>query len=484
MSIRTKQENELLKLIHDAAVTEFGKNHNFEQLKQYEEFRREVPISSYNNITDQITRLKKGAKDLLWPGAVNKFAVSAGTSGAGKHLPLTNKRLDADQQFMRNVVQSYLKQRPNIFNLWGKHLSLPGNNEQKGDMEIGEISSFTARKTPWWLSAFQLISVDELIGLSFDKKIDYAVQKSINSDLRVITAAPSWILTIFQRVLEQTGAQDIRQVWPNLQLLVCGGVKLAHYHNQLQLLIGDTDVDFIETYGASEGYFAFTDDLQRSDMKLVIDNNIFYEFIPNPLPDEDSAFIQKAVPLWQVEIDTPYAMLVTTSAGLWRYPLNDIIRFTQTNPPRIQVMGRVSSILDDYGEAIHAYELDRALQQASSHLNIEAGTFTVGSLLVDAQSIPKHQWFVQVKGNNASKRLTQLAKHIDKKLQSMNRHYAIRRESDALDMPEVHQISQQQINQWLKQNGKLNAQGKLPSILDNKEDINFFQEIVSSKDML
>lgn len=474
LDLRDKQEVELFKLIRAAKRTRFGQKHQFTDLQRYEDFQDEVPLSFYSDMRDQIDDIKREALNVCWPGRVRKFAVSAGTSGNGKHLPLTTDRLISDKKFMRKIAWSYFRQRPNIFRLWGKHISLPGSVEDFSGFRIGEISAFTARHVPWWLSPFQLIDTEELTKLPLNKKIELVLEQSVDKNIRVISSAPSWTLTLFQRLLKRTGANSISEIWPNLKLLVCGGVKLANYRPHLQQLIGKSDIDFIETYGASEGYFAFTDKLDRDDLKLVIDNKIFYEFIPNPLPDPDSLAIQETLPVWEVEPETPYAMIVSTNAGLWRYAMNDIVQFTQTDPPRIKVMGRVSEMLDDYGEALYAYEAEQALREAASEFDLDIGTFTIGAQLENERSIPYHSWFVQTYETIHRDTLDHLGKRIDKQLQEMNRHYGIRRETDALGEPQIYSIDQQQINYWLEDHNKQKAQGKLPSILRNKEDIRFF----------
>ncbi len=475
MDLRDKQEVELFKLIRAAKSTRFGQNHRFTDLQRYEDFQEEVPLSFYSDLTDQIADIKKGALNIAWPGKVQQFAVSAGTSGTGKHLPLTPDRLRSDKLFMRKIVRSYFRQRPNIFRLWGQHISLPGSLEDSTDLQIGEISAFTARHVPWWLSPFQLINTEELVEMPFSQKITRVLDKAIDKDVRVVSSAPSWILTLFQRLLKKSGVNAVADVWPNLKLLVCGGVKLANYRPHLEQLIGKSDIDFIETYGASEGYFAYTDKLEKDDLKLVIDNEIFYEFIPNPLPDPDSLAIQETVPIWEVEADTPYAMIVSTNAGLWRYAMNDIVQFTQTDPPRIKVMGRVSEMLDDYGEALYAYEAEQALRDVAAELDLDIGTFTIGAHLENERAVPRHSWFVQTYETLHRDTLDRLVSKIDKQLQENNRHYAIRRETDALGEPQIHSIDQQQINYWLEDHNKQKAQGKLPSILQKEEDIQFFK---------
>lgn len=475
MNPHNQQKHELLYLLKTASGTEFGKRYNFSSIDDYEEFCSRIPLSFYSDISHQIEQLKKGAADISWPGSVSNFAVSAGTSGKGKHLPLTEKRLQSDKRYMRKLVWSYFKQRPDIFRFLGPHVSLPGTLETESGFDIGEISAFTARQVPWWLSFLQLIPTNELINLPFDKKMDRVINEAVDQDIRVISAVPSWLLSMFQRVLQKTRASSVDEIWPNLCLLVCGGVKLSNYRPYLEKLLGTSDIDFIETYGASEGYFSFTDDLRRDDMKLVIDNGIFYEFIRDPLPDKNSLSIQDAVPLWEVESGIPYALLVSTNAGLWRYALNDIITFTQTHPPRIKVLGRVNEMLDDFGEALYSYEAEYAVNSAADELGISISAFTIAASLEDEREIPRHLWFIQTTHAVHRDTLNRLAKKLDDILQQKNRHYSIRRNSNTLDMPEIYSISQQQINLWLEQNDKDKAQGKLPSVLRKKQDIDFFR---------
>jgi len=421
--------------------------------------------------------MKSGTPDIFWPGVTDKFAVSSGTSGSGKHLPLTDDRLFNDRIFMKSIFWNYLKQRPNIFNLAGKILSLPGTIERRDNILIGEISGFSALRAPLLFRPMQLVAPNNLNQLPFRDKFETLLEKSVQADIRVIIAVPSWILTLFQHILEITGRETISEVWPNLRVLVCGGVKLANYRPYLDRLIGDLEVDYIETYGASEGYFAYSDNLGQQDMKLVYDNGIFYEFIPDPLPDPDSLAIQDTVPLWEVEPGTPYSMVVSTTSGLWRYGMNDVVEFTSIHPPRIIVKGRLGDILDEYGEALHIIEAEEALERALEDLELEKGNFTIGATLESETTVPVHHWFIQFADPVHTQTLDRLAGAVDQKLQSINRHYAIRRESGALGAPVMHSITQQDINNWIEWSGKLSAQRKLPKKLDDSEDIAYFLQL-------
>jgi|AntRauTorcE11898_2_1112593.scaffolds.fasta_scaffold06705_2 hypothetical protein len=463
--IKKQQWDQLKRLLKTAQKTEVGKQYDFGSIAEYQEFARRVPVHSYDSIKGDIKRLKDGASNIYWPGNIQQFAVSAGTSGEGKHLPFTDQRRQSDKRFMRKIITSYVRQRPNILNLMGKQLSMPGSIEWKENYKIGEISGFTALNAPSWLRIFQVVDPRLLTTLSFQEKFDLLVNEALDADLKVITAVPSWILTLFQQVLERTGKSTIADIWPNLKLLVCGGVKLDNYRSHLQELARGLNLDFIETYGASEGYIGYSNNLQKRDLKMVTDNGIFFECVPNPSPKDDPSDIDNAQPLWKVKTDVPYALLMTTNAGLWRYTLNDIVEFTSLNPLRFMVKGRVRDMLDDFGEALYIYEAEQTLQSAAKKMETEVGNFSISPVMQSENAVPHHRWFVQFINEIDDVKCNQIAKYIDKQLRKINRHYAIRRESDALGRPEVIPVSQSDINAWMRKNGKAEAQGKFPKVL-------------------
>jgi len=285
--------------------------------------------------------------------------------------------------------------------------------------------------------------------------------------VRVITAVPSWILTLFREALQRTGKRSIAEVWPNLRLLVCGGVKLDHYREALQRLCNPLQPDFIENYGASEGYFAYADRLDRSDLRLVTDNGLFYEWLPHP----GRGGYADPVPTWQVRPGVSYAMIVSSNAGLWRYRVNDIVEFTQTDEPRIRVVGRVSEMLDDYGEAVYGAEAARVLQDTAAALGISCSSWTLGAL-PGAGDVPGHHWMIRFDGSTLSPETRKrFAVELDRKLCTLNRHYAIRRESGALEAPKIHPVHDAAWRQWMQQTGRTRAQSKIPRILSNTGDL-------------
>ncbi len=472
MNIKKQQTRQIRQIINKATATETGEKYNFEEIQGYAEFRDRLPISEYRDIKQAVERLKGGESNILWPGHIDKFSISAGTTGSGKHLPLSRERLRSDQTFIRKVAFQYFKQKPTLAPLLGKHISLPGSLEevtQSGrTIQMGEISGFLGNMTPLLLRPLQLVSPESLLNLPFSKKFNRVLEASLNADIRVITAVPSWILTLFQHVLERTGKNSIGEVWPNLKLMICGGVKLDHYRDHLQALCGKLQPDFIETYGASEGYFSFTDNLQQSDMKLITNNGIFYEWIPHGTNHDNPI---QPIPTWKVRTGVPYAMLVTTNAGLWRYAVNDVIEFTSITPPRIRVKGRVQDVLDPYGEAVYGWEAEKALEQSCDDADLGWNSFTLGSLLQHEHERPRHYWFIEFHYPDKidSTALDQLAGHIDDKLRNINRHYEIRRDSEALASPKVIMLTRPIKRKWLKSRNKIGAQNKLPRIIHSQE---------------
>lgn len=476
-SLKSIQESVLRKLLARAESTRIGRKFNFENLRDYSTFHKQFPCLSYDDIKSYIREMKEGKPDILWPGEIQKYAVSAGTTGEGKHLPLSSARLASDKRFIKKISVSYFKQKPNLLRLLGKHISLPGTIERQRLIWVGEVSGFSAKESPLWLWPLQLVNPKKLIQLDFREKFDLVLRKALVANIKVITAVPNWILTLFQQALKETGKSSIAEIWPNLNLLICGGIKLDNYRPHLVKLMGDLSPDFIETYGASEGYFAYSDNLKRDDLKLIIDNGIFYEFIKDPKPRDgnNEQTRQKTVPLWEVKTSVPYAMVVTTNGGLWRYTVSDIIEFTSTDPPRIIVKGRVSEMLDDFGEALYMYEVEDALTASLREMNLQKSAFTVIPKLSSELEVPRHRWLIQFSDRVSSNELHELSQKIDKKLQQINRHYSTRREGETLAAPIVQSISQQQVNGWMEASNRTGAQGKLPKIVRENTELLLYE---------
>lgn len=484
-SIKKKQDAELQKILEKVKRTEFGKTHKLENVAGYVDFKKRVPITDYSDISEFVERMKKGEKDVLWPGIISNFAVSAGTTGDGKHIPLSEERLKSDQRFMRKVFTSYAMQRPNLFPLLGSHISLPGQINQHDEFEgvdLGEISAFLAKDSPGILKMFQVHDPDKMIYQDWNDKFDDVLEKAVAADVRQITAVPSWILSLFQEALKKTGKSRIRELWPNLRLIITGGEALGSYIPHFNKLCDGLDIDYVENYGASEGYLAYADQLDKDDLYLMTDNGLFYEWIPNPPADKNELKNCDSVPTWEVQKDTPYAVLITNNCGLMRYSLNDLVEFTDLKQPRIKVVGRVSDMLDRFGEAVEIGEINEAISYAQQETGAEVGLFTLGAMLEQEHDKPLHVWFVQwVKepGNTH-----QFIEKLDASLRKQNRHYANRRKSGTLKQLELHNLTDEILADWKDKVLTSGAQTKIPNVLQEDDHVKGLRNLCTEKTVL
>lgn len=474
MSNIIKVQNRILqKFTSFASHTQFGKQHDFRNIRTYEDFVEHVPLTSADDYVPFMEQAKRGEADITWPGTCDRFALSAGTTGAPKTFPLTKDRIKSDQVFLRRVVLSYLKQFPrNTLQVFGPQLSFPGN--VNGDPEypgstFGEVSGHLALTSPGLLSRLQLISAEDGVSMDFGRKLDVALERGLKSDLRVITALPSVMVRYFQLALKRTGKQHISEIWPNLCLLISGGEPLPKFRAHLEKLCeGQDQLHFIENYGSSEGYFAFNSDQDREDMKLIVDNNVFYEWIPNPSRDAKELLKQEAVPTWEVEAGQEYGMVVTSNSGIWRYVLNDVITFTDLEQPRIKVIGRVSDVLDDYGEAVEAAHTEEVLRRVLQQTGGLTSACTIGVHQKPEDETVRHVWFIEWATDKPAD-MQDFAKKIDQELRDYNRSYRIRRDTETLEMPMFYDLSRDAIESWKQEHTKGSAQTKFPRMISDTE---------------
>lgn len=472
-AVESAQKRVLSRMLRKGSATVYGKKYGFADIEDFHAYRHSVPMVTYDDIEPYIERHKSGEKNVLWPGRIQNFAVSAGTTGKGKHIPLSEERLRSDQRFMRKVILSYIRQNPNFLHFFlGSHVSLPGNIERldsQSNVRLGEISAYLAKLSPGWLSLFQVRSPQTMIREAWTEKFGRTLEMAVKSDVRKIVAIPSWALRFFQCALEVTGKKYIREIWPNLRLLICGGEALNTYRPHFNQLLEGLNMDYIENYGASESYFAFSDNLKREDLRLIIDNGVFYEWIPNPKDHKDDLQNQKTIPTWEAEKGVPYSLVVSSNSGLWRYMINDVIQFTDTVQPRIEVVGRVSEIFDRFGEAVESHEAQLALEESAELTGATFAVFAMGGLIDPEIGAPRHYWFIQwVKKPDDPGHFSAL---LDERLRKINRHYHNRRESMGIHPPVVLHLTKNAMYKWREKHQSLHAQTKMPRIIDDEDQI-------------
>jgi len=449
------QEKILLQLLNKAENTVFGKEHHFSSIKSIKDFQTIVPPQSYESHLPYINEAKKGKENQLWPGIIQNFAVSSGTSGVGKHIPITNDRLKDDRAYQISVIKKLLAKIENWSVLGGKVLSMPGSLEiiQTNDFsyKIGEISAITADNSSNWIDYFQVYPLKESIKLNWKDKFELLLKKAQKADIRLITGAPTWILEFLKESKTQSG-KEIKELWPNLRVILSGGVALSHYLKQFEELTQGLKCNYLEMYGASEAYIGISD-LNKPDwFNLELNQHVFYEF--------ECLKTKEIVDLKKVEVNKQYSIRLSTNTGLWRYPLKDIVTFNKEY--QVIILGRTQAMSDYFGEAVTIDEIQAILKS----LNIYSKTITLGPISSEGVN---RLCIILTDSNLAITEKVQKA--IDEQLINSNRHYAIRRESLALEEIIALNSSFLELQRIILKNS-LRAQQKVPIVVQTTELMN------------
>lgn len=475
--IRT--QTELLRhLLRRSAGTEWGRRFGFEELAGQDDvisaYQARVPLHDYEHFRSDIDRVHNGTADVLWPGKFTHFAVSSGTASSGKLIPVSTDMLAENNAFSIGTGLNYLAASGNPAFLFGKHLTLPGRIEKdtsSGEVMFGEVSGLQADHAPAFFTHLYQAVPNEIAFLpNWERKLEAIVERTIDMDIRLIVMVPSWAMVFFKLLVERynqlhnRNVKTVGEVWPNLQVFMSGGVALSSYRSLLESLIGKQEVHFVETYGASEGFFAFQSDLDDPAMLLHLNNGVFFEFVRMDELNSESA---RRYTIRDVEPDVRYALYVSTCSGLWSYAVRDVIRFTSTSPHKIVVAGRTSEMIDKYGEAVFSEEARAAILHASARTGAQVLNFHVAPRAFQPDRVPAHQWLIEFETPPAD--LQTFAESIDDYLQQVNRHYQIRREARAFEMPEIIVLPEGTFYRWIKNTrGKLSGQTKVPRLSEER----------------
>jgi len=471
------QRRLLVRLLREAERTEWGRRLGFTSILSSPDpvrcFQERVPIHAYDDFREDIDRIRRGARDVIWPGAFRHFAVSGGTTARGKIIPLSQTMLKKDRDFGLSAGLSYARSCGNLQFLRGHFLSVPGRVEPDplNDKNlIGEVSGLVALYSPWYVRRFrEAVDHDILFLPDWKDKLNRIVDRTRTMDIRSIAMVPSWAIVLFPMLIERhnelTGdtVRYVSELWPRLQIYFSGGVALSSYRSILEGQIGGSGIDFIESYGASEGFFSFQDTLSDPGMLLHLDNGVFFEFIRM----DDTSQPPRRYILSEVETDVRYELLVSSCSGLWAYRVGDIIRFTSTDPHRIVVAGRTSEMLDLYGEAVFGEEARDALNAACRASGATIKDYHVSPLAATEKKLPGHEWLVEF--DKRPDDLNDFSRAIDTHLQRVNRHYTIRREAGAFSPPIVIEVPDGAFYSWLMSTReRVSAQTKVPRMSENR----------------
>ncbi|MFM2339079.1 MAG: hypothetical protein RL115_2272 [Bacteroidota bacterium] len=469
------QREVLQDLVTCAQYTEFGRKYNFSNLFNVRDFKNAVPIHEYNDLKPYIDRMMRGEQNLLWNTPVYWFAKSSGTtSDKSKFIPISDESLeDGHYKASKDVLSMYYEFKPDSALLTGKGLLIGGShniNPVNAEAQFGDLSAVLFQNSPFW--AHWLRTPDLSIALmdEWESKIEKIAEATIKENVTSVSGVPTWTLVLFKRILEITGKPTIGEVWPALELYMHGGVSFTPYKEQFQNIIGK-DINYLEMYNASEGFFAAQEKIGDDGMLLFPDHGIFYEFMP---ASEYGKKEPITIGLADVELGKNYAPIISTNGGLWRYLLGDTIQFSSLTPFRIKVSGRLKHYMNAFGEEVIVDNADQAIAIAAEKTNAVVNDYTAAPVYFSDSSNGAHEWLIEFDKAPAS--LEVFIHELDTALKNINSDYeAKRHKSIALGLPVVHAMPKGTFEDWLRRKGKLGGQHKVPRLSNERK---FVEEIL------
>ena len=466
------QRNVLQRLLRAAADTEWGHRYAYADIHAYEEFARRVPVSTYEELKGDIDRMRHGERNILWKGGVRWYAKSSGTTNdKSKFIPVSPQGLrDTHYAGGTDAVAIYLRQYPKSRLFDGRALILGGSHAPNYNLPhslVGDLSAILIENINPLVNIVRTPPKSVALLSDFEEKRDRIARIASRQRVTNLSGVPSWMMSVLNRVLEVTGAKNIAEVWPDLEVFFHGGVAFTPYREQYRRLIPSDRMHYLETYNASEGFFGLQNDPADPAMLLMIDYGVFYEFIPLEQvgrPDAD------VLPLWEVEADRNYAIVITTSSGLWRYQIGDTVRFTSTKPYKFIISGRTKSFINAFGEELIVDNAERGLHEACTATGAIVSEYTAAPVFMDQAGQCRHQWVIEFEQAPAD--LDAFASLLDEALQRINSDYEAKRYKNiTLQRLEIVPARPGLFNDWLKSRGKLGGQHKVPRLSNNRDII-------------
>ncbi len=466
------QEEVFKKLISTARDTEWGKKYDYRSINSVSDFQNRVPINSYEDIKPLIDRLRKGEQNILWPEDITWFAKSSGTTaGKSKFIPVSPSALD-ECHFKggKDMLAMYLNLFPNSELFEGKSLVMGGSRdiiEVSNTTYIeGDLSAILMHNLPFWAQFKRTPSLTIALMDEWENKLELMVESTISHDVRGISGVPSWMLVLLRKVLAKSGKQNIHEVWPNLEVFFHGGVNFEPYREQYNSIISPDKMIYSDTYNASEGFFGIQDQKDNTDLLLMLDYGIYYEFIP---ATDFTSENPKVVQLADVKLGVNYALIISTNAGLWRYVIGDTVIFTSLSPFRVRITGRIKNFLNAVGEEIIIDNAEKAFSVACSKTGAIISEYTAAPLFKDNQVT--HQWLIEFEKEPAN--FDFFNEIFDNALKSVNSDYEAKRYHNlVLKQPIIVSLKKGTFYRWMKERNKLGGQNKVPRLSGNRDYVN------------
>ena len=472
------QERELMSLIQYGANSQFGLKYDFKSIDSIEKFQQRVPVCDYESFVQYIDRARQGEKNVIWTTPIEWFAKSSGTtSKKSKFIPVSGESLrDSHLRGPRDLLGMFVSLYPDTKLFNGKSLTLGGSHKLEkltANIRTGDLSAIMIDNTPWWASWKRVPKVSTALIPNFEKKIEKICQETIPQNVTSFSGSPSWNLILLQRVLEYTGKENILEVWPNMELFMHGGMGFEPYRKQYEQLIPTDNMKYVEAYNASEGFFALQNEPTKRDLLLMLDYGIFYEF----LPVESLGDPTKAVSVADVKLGVNYAMIISTSAGLWRYMIGDTVEFTSLNPLKIKITGRTRHYINAFGEELIIDNAEQALSAACEKTGAVISNYTAGPVYMENGNKGSHQWLIEfAKLPDSTEKFTA---ELDRRLQEVNSDYEAKRfNSTTLEAPQLTVLPDETFYRWMQNRGKLGGQNKVPRLANNREYIDQLLELL------
>ena len=465
------QNDVLLNLVDKAKNTIIGRDFGFSSIKSYEDFSKKVPVFSYENFSDKIELARKGENNIFWPTKIKWFAKSSGTTNSkSKFIPVSDESLeDCHYAAGKDLLCMYLNNNSDSQLFTGKSLRLGGSKTpyEKNGTFYGDLSAILIDNMPFWAEFSSTPSNKTSLMDDWNYKIEAIINETINENVTSLAGVPSWMLVLLNKIIERSDKKYISEIWPNLEVYFHGGVSFKPYLNQYNNILNNNSIHYYEIYNASEGFFAIQHENNSNELLLMLDYGIFYEFIDMKCFETKE---EKIIPLYEVEKNKNYAILITTNAGLWRYKIGDTVKFTSLSPYKIIITGRTKHFINVFGEEVIIENTDNVINRLSSKYNLKIVDYTVAPIFMESNKKGAHEWFIEF--SEEPNKNIKIDEIIDKELKKENSDYEAKRYNNfTLEKPKVVVGSKGVFMKWLEINNKLGGQNKIPRLSNNRKFI-------------
>ena len=471
------QQQVLGGLLLTAGNTEYGRNHLFKNTNSYEQFVKNVPINTYDDLKADIDRMRHGEENILWPGQIKWYAKSSGTTNdKSKFIPVSRNGLDnIHYKGGFDTVALYLRNNRDSRFFDGRGLILGGSHAPNYNLTnslVGDLSAILIENINPLANLVRVPSKKTALLSDFELKRERIAQEVADKNVSNISGVPSWMLSVLVKVMEKKGVNTLDEIWPNLEVFFHGGISFTPYRSQYEQIIKSPKMKYMETYNASEGFFGIQDNPNDKSLLLMVDYEVFYEFCPMDAMNEDGtvADASKVVPLEGVELFKNYAMIISTSCGLWRYLIGDTVSFTSRNPYKFIITGRTKHFINAFGEELIIDNAEQGLAYACKITGAEISEYTAAPVFMDNNAKCRHQWLIEFAEEPSS--MAEFTDILDTRLQQLNSDYEAKRfKNITLQQLEIVKAKRGVFHQWLKNDGKLGGQHKVPRLSNSRKII-------------